>query len=83
MAKRGRKISPLRLGSVQKLMQDVLNGDNLSSVHSLFHGKLNLPQAAGRCGISADEMKRQLEDYVSITPLDDWELDIEPSWPYA
>lgn len=53
------------------------------SCYALFRGRINIPKAAGYCGLSVEEMKEKFKDYVSKTPVDDWELDIVPCWPYA
>jgi len=51
-------------------------------VNALFHGKLNIPSAANKAGISLGVMKRLLEEYIETHPIEDWELDITPCWPY-
>jgi hypothetical protein len=52
-------------------------------VDALFHGKLNIPSAASKAGITMDEMKVLLKSYIDSHPTEDWELDITPCWPYA
>ena len=52
-------------------------------VNALFHGKLNIPNAANKAGISMGEMKELLNDYIDSHPREDWELDITHCWPYA
>lgn len=51
-------------------------------VNALFHGKLNVPEAARRAGVSMGEMKQLLTKYIKTHPTEDWELDITPCWPY-
>lgn len=52
-------------------------------VDALFHGKLNIPEAAKRAGISMDEMKSLLVRFIKTNPTEDWEIDITPCWPYC
>jgi len=49
----------------------------------LFSGRINVPTAAKRCGVSVEEMKVLFVKYVKEQQQQDWELDITPCWPYA
>ena len=51
-------------------------------LNALFHGKLNVPEAAQRAGLSTETMKDMLTAYTKATPTEDWELDVTPCWPY-
>jgi len=51
-------------------------------VNALFHGKLNVPEAAKGAGVSLADMKVLLTEYIKTHPQEDWELDITPCWPY-
>jgi len=55
------------------------------AVQILYRGQNNVLLMAKDLGVTLDEMKQALRDYVAKTPLDpdDWEGDVQPSWPYA
>lgn len=53
------------------------------SCFALFRGRINVPTAASRCGLSTEQMKRKFVEYVTARPVEEWELDITPCWPYA
>jgi len=50
---------------------------------ALFTGRVNVPTAAKRCGLTLDEMKGEFLQYISLRSKPDWELDIALCWPYA
>jgi hypothetical protein len=53
-----------------------------TALAALFHGKSNVPNSAQYCGRSTDEMKQLFAIYIKNNPVQDWELDTVPSWPY-
>lgn len=52
------------------------------ALYALFRGRINVPTAAKHCGLTTEEMKSEFHAYACATPVDDWELDIVPCWPY-
>jgi hypothetical protein len=53
------------------------------ALYLLFRGRLNVPAAAGRCGLTPEQMQKEFKDYASRMPVEDWELDIVLCWPYT
>lgn len=53
------------------------------ALYTLFRGRSNVPLAAKQCGLTAEQMKCEFREYAKRTPMDDWELDIVPCWPYT
>jgi len=55
------------------------------AVQILYRGQNNVLLMARDLGITLEEMKQALREYVAKTPLDedDWQGDVHPSWPYA
>ena len=55
------------------------------AVQILYKGQNNVQLMATQMGVSLGEMKAALNEYVAATPVDedDWQGDVNPSWPYA
>jgi len=53
------------------------------ALYALFRGRINVPTAAKHCGLATEQMKEEFRNYARKTPVDDWELDIVPCWPYS
>ena len=51
----------------------------------LYKGQSNVKQMADRLGIPLEELQEAFGEYVARTPIDedDWQGDVNPSWPYA
>jgi hypothetical protein len=50
---------------------------------ALFTGQVNVPSAAGICGLTTQQMKEEFLQYVALRSQADWELDIQLCWPYT
>ena len=55
------------------------------AVQILYKGQNNVQLMATQMGVTLDEMKAALNEYVAATPIDedDWQGDVTPSWPWA
>lgn len=51
-------------------------------IEALFHGKSNIPNAARVAGVSIEDIKKELEVFISKHDVEDWSLDIQVCWPY-
>jgi hypothetical protein len=49
----------------------------------LFHGKTSVPDAARRCKITTEKMKSLFKMYIRLHPIEDWEIEEQPCWPYS
>ena len=55
------------------------------AVQILYKGQNNVQLMAADMGVTLGEMKAALNEYVAATPIDedDWQGDVNPSWPWA
>ena len=51
----------------------------------LYKGQSNVKQMADRLGMPLEELQQAFGEYVARTPIDedDWQGDVQPSWPWA
>ena len=55
------------------------------AVRILYKGQNNVQLMANQMGVSLETMKAALNEYVKATPIDedDWQGDVNPSWPWV
>ena len=54
------------------------------AVQILYKGQNNVQLMATQMDVTLGEMKAALNEYVAATPIDedDWQGDVNPSWPW-
>lgn len=59
--------------------------ERLEAHQILYKGQSNVLLMARDLGIGLEEMKQSFREYVAANPLegDEWQLDVDPSWPWA
>ena len=58
--------------------------ERLEAHQTLYKGQSNVLLIARDLGIGLEEIKQSFREYVAANPLegDEWNTDVEPSWPW-